>query len=55
MQAKSSFLKKGPKNFCSWCRWTGCCHNPQLTKVFCFFFKKKKRFLPQLFSKRPQL
>jgi hypothetical protein len=40
------FEKKNQKTFTLWrarCDWRG----PQGIKVFCFFFSKKKSFLPQ--------
>jgi len=49
-KGSSSFLKKEQKNFCSWrvaLNWPfkNVCWR-ELVKVFCFFFSKKKNFLP---------
>jgi hypothetical protein len=50
------FKKKRAKNFASGGIWRGTPPIPRESKVFCFFFSKKKRFLPSVlraYTRRP--
>jgi hypothetical protein len=50
------FKKKRAKNFASGGIWRGTPPSPRESKVFCFFFSKKKRFLPpalRAYTRRP--